>query len=198
MIYLDQLPAEMPVGKVLLHNSPGGPAGFRMWLADPDARRPIACACGFASELGSDYIPLWLEIGRFAKEARRALRSMKLNKPRSNNQITGSQRIGQEEVFFYSIGNAGNEKYVTISQLCTAYEQLIVVRWLDRDWFKLNITRSESAPCDYNTIGEILRNLGYAEYQSGVNRKTAAVPELGPPKNFKSSERAKGSGAIPP
>ena len=60
--YLARLPAEIPPGKVLMHNRVRptrrlGSRGFRAWLADPDPERQIVCDCVWATELGPHYIP---------------------------------------------------------------------------------------------------------------------------------------------
>jgi hypothetical protein len=57
--HLVKLPASIPPGRVLVHNSVRptrrlGSRGFRAWLADP-ADRYEPCDCGWASELGEHH-----------------------------------------------------------------------------------------------------------------------------------------------
>ena len=61
--YLRKLPVEIPAGTVLMHNSVRptrrlGLRGFRAWLADPDPAHQTACACNWAPELGTHFVPL--------------------------------------------------------------------------------------------------------------------------------------------
>lgn len=60
--YLTRLPAEVPAGLVLVHNSVRptrrlGSRGFRAWLTEPGDRL-VRCDCGWASELGAHYRPM--------------------------------------------------------------------------------------------------------------------------------------------
>jgi hypothetical protein len=57
--YLRAIPAEVPPGYVVAHNSLGparrlGTRGFRAWLAAPSDRL-AACDCGWAPELAAHY-----------------------------------------------------------------------------------------------------------------------------------------------
>jgi hypothetical protein len=58
--YLTQLPAAVPKGKVLVHNTVRptrrlGSRGFRAWLEPPHWPRLELCDCGWAGELGQHY-----------------------------------------------------------------------------------------------------------------------------------------------
>ena len=60
MEYLSKLPAEIPPGRILVHNhvQPSrnlGSRGFRAWLGQPGAWTE-ACGCGWAPELGTHYL----------------------------------------------------------------------------------------------------------------------------------------------
>ena len=58
-VYLDRIPATIPDGWVLVHNSVRptrclGYRGFRAWLQAPSDRLEL-CACGWAPEVGDHY-----------------------------------------------------------------------------------------------------------------------------------------------
>lgn len=57
--YLYKIPAEVPAGRVVVHNRVRptrhlGSRGFRAWLAEPSDRLE-ACGCDWAPELGEHY-----------------------------------------------------------------------------------------------------------------------------------------------
>ena len=58
--YLDEMPTEIPIGKILVHNNvvPArriGTRGFRVWFASPDSNKYVVCDCDWAPELGQHY-----------------------------------------------------------------------------------------------------------------------------------------------
>ena len=58
--YLDEMPTEIPAGKILVHNNvvPArriNTRGFRVWFASPDSTKYVACDCDWALELGQHY-----------------------------------------------------------------------------------------------------------------------------------------------
>jgi hypothetical protein len=60
MEYLRKLPAEVPTGRVLVHNHvrPArrlGTRGFRAWLTSPDPARLEVCDCSWAPEHGQHF-----------------------------------------------------------------------------------------------------------------------------------------------
>jgi hypothetical protein len=60
VIYLSELPARVPIGKVLVHNHirPArqlGDRGFRAWLSNPDPLTLEVCPCAWARKLGLHY-----------------------------------------------------------------------------------------------------------------------------------------------
>ena len=57
--YLYAIPAEVPAGRVVVHNSVRptrhlGSRGFRAWLAEP-SERLVLCTCEWAPEIGEHY-----------------------------------------------------------------------------------------------------------------------------------------------
>jgi hypothetical protein len=85
-------------------------------------------------------------------------------KPDSVSRIKSWHRTGQDEQIFYSIGSAGNEKYVYISELSKAFEEFMTSSELNHDLFAKSMPHAKEAPCDYLTIGAILVYLGYELY----------------------------------
>jgi hypothetical protein len=68
--YLDEVPWEIPKGKILVHNHVAVPSreefydmefyelglnGFRAWLCDPDPDTYEVCPCDWCAELGDHY-----------------------------------------------------------------------------------------------------------------------------------------------
>jgi hypothetical protein len=58
--YLDEMPAAIPAGEILVHNNvvPArriNTRGFRAWLTAPDPSKFVVCDCGWAPELGRHY-----------------------------------------------------------------------------------------------------------------------------------------------
>ena len=59
MEFLRQIPTDIPVGKILIHNSvkPAarlGDSSFRAWLDKPGPQH-VECSCGWAVGLGKHY-----------------------------------------------------------------------------------------------------------------------------------------------
>jgi hypothetical protein len=57
--YLTKIPAEVPAGRVVVHNNVRptrrlGSRGFRAWLDEPH-KRLVVCECGWAPELPVHY-----------------------------------------------------------------------------------------------------------------------------------------------
>ena|SRR6516164_4120170 len=87
--YLTKLPATVPTGLVLVHNSvrPAkrlGTRGFRAWLDQP-SERYVTCACGWARELGTHY-----RVDRFTRNSSRSTRRSRHSLARSVPAIAAS------------------------------------------------------------------------------------------------------------
>lgn len=60
MEYLDEIPDDVPEGKVLVHNleyigQQSGEDGFRFWVTNPDLTRQVSCHCAFAPNVSRHY-----------------------------------------------------------------------------------------------------------------------------------------------
>lgn len=58
--YLEEMPAAVPAGQILVHNNVVptrriNTRGFRVWLAAPDPVKFVVCDCDWAPELGAHY-----------------------------------------------------------------------------------------------------------------------------------------------